>query len=196
MSSILYYSNYCQHSKQILQELSRHKVKDEIHFVCIDRRYRKSNEMYVILDNGIELLVPNVIKRVPSLLLLTRGNMVLEGNQQIFNHLREKVQEMEYKATEGNGEPLAYSFSSGASMPALNNVMSDNFSFLDQSPDEMAAKGNGGLRQLYNYSLIEGNGQTIETPPENYTPNKVGNISLDDIRAMRERDVPSQQPRM
>jgi hypothetical protein len=194
MSLVLYYSNYCQHSKQIIQELSRSKIKNDIHFICIDRRFKRNNDTFILLENGIELLLPNIIRKVPSMLLLTRGNRVLEGKQQIFNHVREKIQEMEFKATSGNGEPLAYSFN--GPINSLNNVISDNFSFLDQSSDEMSAKGSGGIRQIYNYSLIDGNSQSIDTPPENYTSNKVGDVSLDDLKAMRERDVPSQQPRI
>lgn len=197
MSSVLYYSNYCQHSKIIIQEIAKHKIRDEIHFVCIDKRYKKGNDIYIVLETGVELILPPIIKCVPSLLLLTRGNMVLEGNQNILNHVREKLQELEYKATEGNGEPLAYSFGY-CSTNALNNVLSDNFSFLDQTPEEMAAKGNGGTRQIYNYSLIEGRGQTIETPPETYVSNRIktGNMSLDELKMLREKDIPSKQPRI
>jgi hypothetical protein len=42
-------------------------------------------------------------------------------------------------------------------------VTSDNYSFLDQSSEDLSAKGAGGLRQLYNYATIDFN-QTIECP--------------------------------
>ena len=35
-----------------------------------------------------------------------------------------------------------------------SNIMSDNYSFLDQTSDDLSAKGDGGMRQLYNYATI------------------------------------------
>jgi hypothetical protein len=36
-----------------------------------------------------------------------------------------------------------------------HGVASDTYSFWDQSSEEMLAKGNGGMRQMYNYSTID-----------------------------------------
>ena len=36
-----------------------------------------------------------------------------------------------------------------------HGVESDTYSFWDQSSEEMLAKGNGGMRQMYNYSTID-----------------------------------------
>ena len=53
MSSILYYSNYCDPSKKLLFELSRSKIKEELHFVCIDNREKgPKNSTHIILENG------------------------------------------------------------------------------------------------------------------------------------------------
>ena len=38
MSAILYYSNYCKYSKDLLMKLSKTKRKNDLHFVCIDKR--------------------------------------------------------------------------------------------------------------------------------------------------------------
>ena len=43
MNSILYYSNFCEKSKNLLKILSKSTIKDEIHFICIDKR-SKNNE--------------------------------------------------------------------------------------------------------------------------------------------------------
>jgi len=74
-------------------------------------------------------------------------------------------------------------------------VVSDNFSFLDQTDEELSAKGSGGMRQLYNYATINHN-DTIQTPPDSYSPDKVGSNSLEQLMAQRDKDVPRQQPRM
>ena len=41
----------------------------------------------------------------------------------------------------------------------------------------LSAKGNGGLRQMYNYATINHNDK-IETPPDDYVPDKVNEDSL------------------
>ena len=42
MSTILYYSNYCNNCKPILSLLSKTTtVKSDIHFLCIDNREKK-----------------------------------------------------------------------------------------------------------------------------------------------------------
>ena len=48
---------------------------------------------------------------------------------------------------------------------------------MDQGNDELSAKGEGGMRQLYNYATIN-HTDTINTPEENYTPDKVDESSL------------------
>lgn len=189
MSAVLYYSNYCNHCKKILQEVSRSKVKDGIHFICIDKRIKKNGATYIILETQ-ELLLPPNINRVPALLLLNRGNMVVEGDE-VLNHIIERTQQQNIVATQGNGEPMAFGIND------FGSIMSDSFSFLDQTPDEMSAKGNGGLRQIHNYVSINDN-STIETPNENYKPDTISNngMSLDELRAMRDRDIPQPQRRM
>ena len=56
--------------------------------------------------------------------------------------------------------------------------MSDNYSYLDQTVESLSAKGNGGLRQLRSNVVCEYNDH-IETPPDNYTPNKNDNVSVE-----------------
>ena len=80
MSSIFYYSNYCQFSKSLLQKISKNKIKDQMHFICIDRRKKEGNATYIILENGQEILLPNTVTKVPALLLLNRGHHVLFGS--------------------------------------------------------------------------------------------------------------------
>ena len=38
MSSVLYYSKHCKHCRELITQLSRTKTKNEMHFVCIDKR--------------------------------------------------------------------------------------------------------------------------------------------------------------
>lgn len=57
MSSILYYSQYCQHCKDLIRTLSKTKNKAKIHFICIDVREKQDNgEIHIILKNAQKIL--------------------------------------------------------------------------------------------------------------------------------------------
>lgn len=145
MSTILYYSKYCEISKRYLQTLSRSDVQKDIHFICIDKRVTENNKTYIVLENGQKIILPETVNRVPALLLLNQGYNILFG-EKILEHFKPR-QELEVRqATQNNMEPLAFSFGGG-----FNNIVSDQYSFLDQAPEELEAKGNGGMRQLHNY---------------------------------------------
>jgi len=62
MSSILYYSNYCDNCSKLLQIISTSNSKKEMHFINIDNRKKKSNgATYVVLENGQDILLPLII---------------------------------------------------------------------------------------------------------------------------------------
>ena len=57
MSTILYYSNYCENCKSLMQILSKSQVSKEIHFVCIDNRYKdKDGKMMIALENNQNII--------------------------------------------------------------------------------------------------------------------------------------------
>ena len=126
----------------------------------------------------MEILLPKDIKSVPSLLIINQNYKIITG-EDILKFLNPINEEINNKATNNNGEPETLSFVS-------NNfgVMSDSYSYLDQNSEQMSTKGDGGLRQLYNYSQI-GSIDTIETPPDNYVPDKIGEVNMDDLKKTR-----------
>ena len=178
MSSILYYSNYCNNCKNLLSEISKSNIKNDIHFISIDKRINKNNSTYIILENNQELLLPHTVNAVPALLLINDNYKVLFGDS-IKSHLKPIHEVKNNVSTNFNGEPSAFSMDSG-----LTGVVSDNYSFLDQSSDDLSAKGNGGLRQMYNYATINHNDK-IETPPDDYVPDKVNEDSLKNYESNR-----------
>ena len=180
MSCILYYSNFCENSKKILSNISKSSVKSNIHFICIDRRVNKNNNIYIILENNQEIVLPKTITAVPSLLLLNKDYKVLFGND--INEYLKPVQHVEKNiATNFNGEPSAFSINN-----SFSGVVSDNFSFLDQNSDELSAQGSGGLRQLYNYVTLDNNDK-IYTPDEDYVPDKVTSDSVKSFEEERNK---------
>ncbi len=189
MSSILYYSNYCQHSKSILNVLGKSQISQQIHYICIDRRVNKNNKMFIVLENGQEILLPPLITKVPSLLLLNQSHKVIHGNE-ILQHLNPVETEIKQVATNNNMEPNSYSL--GVDSGSLFGVSSDNYSFLDMTSDELSAKGNGGLRQMYNYSNINTDDK-IETPKDDYEPDKIKELNMDELHRNRESDIKQTQ---
>jgi len=187
MSSILYYSNYCENSKRLIQKIATSSVKDDMHFICLDKRIKKSNgATYVILENGQELLLPPSITKVPALLLLNRGHHVLFGDE-IEKYIEPQQIAKQQVAVGEMGEPSAFVFGGNSGMAGFG-VSSDNYSFLDQDVDDMLAKGSGGMRQTHHYAGIE-HTDKIETPPEDYKPDTIGEINMDKIQQERNNDI-------
>ena len=175
MSSILYYSNYCENCSRLLQRISTSNSKDDMHFINIDKRCNKNGTTYIILENGQEILLPPTVTKVPALLLLNKSHHVIFGND-IIKHLDSTNIIHTNPIVKTNGEPLAFS---------LNNcgfgVTSDNFSFLDQDSQSLSAKGDGGMRQQHHYAGLDYNGN-IDTPPDTYEPDKIGQVSMEQLQ--------------
>ena len=125
------------------------------------------------------IILPSKIKKVPALLLLNEAYIVYYGND-ILEYFKPQEEVNVKVATNNNLEPNAFSFSdNGGSF-----VQSDNFSFLDMNPDELSAKGDGGMRQMYNYSAIN-NVDKIYTPEDDYKPDKVNEQALNEYEQQR-----------
>lgn len=183
MSCILYYSNYCEHSKKILQHLIKTNLTKDIHFLCIDvRETKEDGNIYIKLQNK-EMILPKTITKVPALLLLNNNYQVLFG-EDIYNYFKPKQAQQQVQATLNNLEPSAFSFSN-------NQISSDNYSFLDMDSDQLSAKGNGGMRQLHNYVSINQQNENISTPTENFSNKETNknNISLEQLQKQRDLDI-------
>lgn len=182
-NQIIYYSKYCEHSNKLLKILSKTgEIKEKIHFLPIDKRIQKNDgRTYVVLDNGQEILMPDVIKQVPALLLLHYGNRTLFG-EEILKFYRPQIDKERKVATNFNGEPQSFS------MKESGTMMSDCYSYLDQSSDEMGVKGNGGLRQMHSFTKI-GEHVTIDTPPEDYVKERMAEDALKNYQEERQKSI-------
>ena len=189
MSSILYYSNFCEHSKKLLNILSKANVQKDVHFICIDKRVRDAanNKTYIVLENGQRIIMPENVNRVPALLLLNQGYNVLYG-ESILQHFKPKQEEMVKKATQNNMEPMAFSFGSGG----FGDITSDQFSFLDMDPASLEAKGNGGARQMHNYVDLNYSDQ-ITTPTDEAEYKKTNKmpegLTVEQLQQQRESEL-------
>ena len=191
MSTILYYSNYCEHSRKLLQFFSKTDIKKDIHFICIDKRVKdNNNKTFIVLENGNRILMPENINRVPALLLLTQGYNVLYGDA-ILQHFKPTQERMVKQATQNNMEPMAFSFGGGS---GFGDIVSDQYSFLDMDSDSLSAKGNGGMRQMHNYVDLNSNGNlNIECPADDFDYKKSNKIpeglTVEQLQQQRDSDL-------
>tara|TARA_Y100001935_G_C17207972_1_gene458577 strand:+ start:190 stop:633 length:444 start_codon:yes stop_codon:yes gene_type:complete len=128
------------------------------------------DKVYIVLENGEKILLPSDITKVPALMLLYKNNEIIYGDD-IHSHFdlvleNENVKKMGDPRT-SEVEPKSFSMDD-----VHGFVKSDVYSYLDMTAEELGAKGNGGMRNMYNYSSINNN-EKIYTPPEDYKPNKV-----------------------
>jgi hypothetical protein len=88
------------------------------------------------------------------------------------------------------GEPSAFGDwgGSGGSGGGMFGVVSDFYSFLDQTADSLLATGDGGMRQMHRYAAIDSM-DSIETPPDTYAPDTIGEGVSVDALVQQRRDV-------
>jgi hypothetical protein len=187
MSSILYYSNFCEHSKKLLQTLSKSQVAKDLHFICIDKRIKgPDNKIYIVLENEQKIVMPENVTKVPALLLLNNNYKVLYGDS-IYNHLKPKQEVITRQSTNNNMEPMAFSLGGGY-------VVSDQFSFLDMDSEELNTKGNGGMRQMHNYVPLNYS-DTISTPTDEHDYKKGRSdgqeMTVEKLQQMRDQELSS-----
>jgi hypothetical protein len=191
MSSILYYSNFCEHSKKLIQNISKANISKDIHFICIDKRTKDANgKTFIVLENGQKIVMPENVSRVPALLLLNQGYNVLYG-EAILQHLKPQKEVMVKQATQNNMEPMAFSLGGGGG-GSFGSVVSDQYSFLDMDSEQLAAKGAGGIRQMHNYVDLNYSDQ-ISTPQDETEYKNSGRIpeglTVEQLQQQREQEL-------
>lgn len=77
MSYIFYYSNMCNPSKNVLQHIQN--IPD-IHFICIDKRISENGKQFILLESGQRIILPDIVERVPALLIIAENYRILYGN--------------------------------------------------------------------------------------------------------------------
>ena len=103
--------------------------------------------------------------------------------EQIYRHLQPIENNFTNKPI-SKEEPMAFTLNQ------VSDVCSDNYSFLDQTPESLHAKGDGGLRQMHRYATLDFVDK-INTPPDNYEPNTIGNdgVTLENLQKEREHQI-------
>lgn len=173
---VVFYSNRCDHSRELLAKLARHPVSRDVAFVCVDRREAQGSSMYAVLEGEKRVKLPAELSEVPAALLLEKGNVLVSGSA-VSAYLPPP------DAAAAGNEPTAYSW---AEMGGL----SDAYAYVDTSSDDMLAQGSGGSRMMHAFTTLDG-GQDITTPAQ--ADDKVQTVATTDIEAIaarREQEVP------
>lgn len=181
MKYILYYSNNCSISKNVLYSLSRNYNAKDICYICIDKRVKNNDgSRSVVLDNGQLVPLPPNITHVPSLMLLNHGFNIIQGDGPILGELLPNGQQtVSSLGGFSNTEPMAFSSSE-------MNGMSDNYSYLNLDANQMSAQGNGGLSMMHGFARID-HVDYIQTPPE--SQGKGNNIDMEKLKQERNSQV-------
>ena len=187
---ILYYSNYCKHSQSVVQTLVKSNLTDKFSFVCIDKRKRdpQSGQTHIILENGSKVIMPPNIHSVPSMLLIKDNYRIIMGDDILkYFHKDMKNNNSRISSNITTHEPSGYLFNNTI---GGTNIISEKFTGYDMTPDELSAKGNGVSRQMYNYVSVQNDMNLINTPPDNYKPDKISNdVTLDKLQQTRLDDI-------
>jgi len=181
--NILYYSNYCKHSKSILDYLVKNDMIQMVNCICIDQRKVNSlqGQTHITLENGNTVLLPPNVYSVPSLLLVKENYRCVVGNE-IKNIYKSEISEKQECAHRGGGEPMAFTL-------GAKDIQSEQFTIYNSSKEELSAKGSGGNRPLYHYVPVDGN-VSISTPPDTYRSTKVGDdVTIDTLQQHRTEEM-------
>jgi len=186
MSCIVYYSNYCEPSKKLLQTLAKSRLKEQVHFICIDQRFKDAQNRTMIELNGQVLTLPACVSKVPALYLIDANRAVFGDD--IYKQFAPAETAINHVETRGHGEPECFN--------SNMTTMSDAYSYWDQPPEELEAKGNGGMRQIHNFAPIDQH-FSIQTPKDDYEPDKIkGTKTLEEYKAERDISLPAPPPRI
>ena len=87
---IFYYSNYCQHSKTVIEYLAKNGIIKKLNCICIDKRFfnQKTNQTIIQLETGKQVILPPNIHSVPCLLLSSKKYEVIIGADPIMDYFK------------------------------------------------------------------------------------------------------------
>lgn len=213
MSGILYYSNHDEASKKVIQTIVRAGLQAQFHFMCVDNRVSVRNDAHrpndpsskptktmIVLDNKHQVLMPDAVTHVPALLVL-RSNTIVFGDE-ISRHIRPQQQVHVSHATQRHMEPAAASNQGPSAWDWSGwmggGVVSDTFSFLDQTTEELSsAHGNAGMRQMHHYApltdqfgLLSSQEQMQQQTAGMSQPKlKDGEVSLEMLKQQRDAEI-------
>jgi hypothetical protein len=163
--------------------LVKNNLTDKISCICIDKRIqdKQTGQTYICLENGSKIIFPPNIQSVPSLLLINNQYKIITGDE-IVTYFHPQIKQQNNNATNYNGEPMGYYLEAST---GGTNILSEKYTDYNMTPDELSSKGNGN-RPLHNYMAFSDKINVINTPPDNYRPDKInGDVTIDTLQQKR-----------
>jgi hypothetical protein len=219
MSYVLYYSNYCQNSKTVISKLNKEfESHRNIHWICVDSRITEGKNTYVILSNGNKIIIPDTITRVPAMLSLK--DYTITYGTEIITILKNTIQMMDTPSTHKSmtevidsnrrsqfvrdaprveatpsqvSDPMAYSL--GRTGLFSGNVMSDQYSVWETTPDQLLAQGEGGALQMHNYVPSQHMDNITQSPDLTPKAPRISDaITVESLQKQRTSDLTNMMP--
>jgi hypothetical protein len=164
-------------------------LTDQLNFICVDKRKQdpKTGQIYIILENGTQILLPPNVHSVPALLLVKQNYNVVLGDD-ILARFQENIKTQNQNATLGNGEPIGVTLDS----VRIGTIVSEQYTSYSASPEDLSTKGKSGNRPIYNYVSANSDNFSISTPPDTYRPDKVSEgVTIDALQQLRNEEIGS-----
>jgi len=132
----LYYSNYCPHSRRVLEFIKQNNLINSLDFFCLDNRVRdkKTGIIYIINENHKrrDALPPNV-QEVPALLLVRDNYRAILGKA-IIDYYSPKDNPL---ATLKQDEPAPISLGDSMAFSSFGDAtISDTLGYIETPPDD------------------------------------------------------------
>ena len=129
-NSFLFFSNYCQHSKRVLELCEKHNLNKLFTMCNVDNK---------------EIQIPPFINCVPTLYLSTERKILT--NEDLFKYVESKITVNQTGNSIGNNEITGSDSISAYHSTELGAGFSDNYSFINDKDAVMQ----------HNYSFLDGN---------------------------------------
>lgn len=150
--SLLFYSNFCNHCKQVVGEINNSPIRNSVKYVCIDSqsirsklpRYITSVPSLVVGETN-QIFVGNQISGWLKMLPITKRTTVRTPTQAAT--VKHVPQQQAQTKTQEPAEPGAWHCNE------MNNF-SDGYSFLGI---DTSAEGNGGMSMVHNFETLGDN---------------------------------------
>ena len=187
---ILYYSNFCRHSKEILQYLAKNNLTHKVNFICLDNRNYNptTNQTTILLDDGKKTTLPPNIDRVPALFLVSDKYRAIFGSQILSHFGGDKTNPQII-----NDEPVGVSLDFTSSR---SNIVSEQYTSYGLVPEELSSKGISSNRPVMPHYVSVNSDLTIRSPPDTYKSDKISekDFSMEDIQQRRNQEIGFKPP--
>jgi len=193
MTQLLFYSNNCHNSKNVVKSISKSPMRTSVKYICVD-------------NAAVRRKLPPYIKSVPT---LVAGSKIIVGNQindylQITTLVEKNKAENPKEILPQQPQKPSYDFENGPNAfmtSEMGSTFSDSYSFLGI---DTSAQGNGGESMNHNFEFIKGNDKNSNMVNQNMNPvqNNYSEIQnnekteelnkkMDEMMSRRELDVPN-----